>query len=226
MRQAHEEMERRIRDRTAELTDANKELEAFSYSVSHDLLAPLRAIEGVSPILIQDFAEALPERSTLPGRCFGQRTSKWADWSMTFSRFRAQPATCRKAASGYRQAGAICLDELQISQQGHRVDIRIADLPFSLADPALLKQVWMNLLGNALKYSRKRDVAVIEVGGQCNDGQDVYSSGTTALASTCATSTSYSVCSNAFTVSRTMKARALALPSSNASWPPRRQRLG
>lgn len=173
IRRLNDELEQRVRDRTSELQAANKELEAFSYSVSHDLRAPLRAIDGFSRILLADFADKLPAEAQEylrdirnSSRVMGQLV----DDLLHFSRLGRQPVRKQriKAAELVRR----CLDELQHLQEGRVVDFRIAELPDCWADPGLLKQVWMNLISNALKYSSKRDVAVVEVGCQVNDAGD------------------------------------------------------
>lgn len=160
---------------TAELKAANKELEAFSYSVSHDLRAPLRAIDGFSRIVLEDYASQLPE----DGRTYLQdvrantlQMGRLVDDLLTFSRLSRQPVN--QLAVDSAQLVHQCFDELRRSQDGRHVEIRIGDLPPCQADPALLKQVWINLLANALKYTGKRESAVIEVGCQVNDGRRVY----------------------------------------------------
>ena len=165
LRQAQQETERQVIERTAELQAANKELEAFSYSVSHDLRAPLRAIDGFSRILLKDFAAALPEdaRTYLEDvRNNALQMGRLVDDLLAFSRLSRQPIKKQSVAS----AGLVkdCLEELHAEQQGRSVEIRIADLPVCKADPALLKQVWMNLISNALKYTSKRDLTVLEIG--------------------------------------------------------------
>jgi PAS domain S-box-containing protein len=175
LRQAHEETEGRVIERTAELAAANKELEAFSYSVSHDLRAPLRAIDGFSRILIKDYAPSLPEevRSYLEDvRANTLQMGKLVDDLLAFAHLSRQPV--KKQSVDVGRLVRQCLDNLQKAREGRRVDMRVADLPCCHADPALLKQVWINLLGNALKYTGKREPAVIEVGCQSNEGQQVY----------------------------------------------------
>jgi PAS domain S-box-containing protein len=175
LRQAHDELERRVAERTAELAAANKELEAFSYSVSHDLRAPLRAIDGFSRILSKDYAAALPgdARSYLDDiRANTLQMSRLVDDLLAFSRLNRQPLNKQRVDPGklVRQ----CLDELRTGQEERSVDVRFGELPLCQADPALLKQVWLNLLSNALKYTGKREPATIQVGCDRQHGQDVY----------------------------------------------------
>jgi PAS domain S-box-containing protein len=170
-RRLNEDLERRVADRTAQLEQANQELEAFSYSVSHDLRAPLRAIDGFSRILLREYAGALPEeaRGLLQDvRANTQQMGRLVDDLLAFSRLSRQPIKKQPVAPAalVRQ----CLDELRGLQEGRRVQIGVAELAPCLGDPALLKQVWTNLLSNALKYTGKREVAVIEVGSRAGNG--------------------------------------------------------
>lgn len=163
--QINTELEQRVDERTAELQKANQELEAFSYSVSHDLRAPLRAIDGFSRILLEDFAEILPADAT---RYLGlvrnntQQMGLLVDDLLAFSRLSRHSLQKQTVSmTGLVQAVAA---ELSADQQGRQVKITIGDLPACKGDPALLKQVIVNLLANALKFSRTRQVAEIEIG--------------------------------------------------------------
>jgi PAS domain S-box-containing protein len=162
-----EELESRVRERTAQLEAANRELEAFSYSVSHDLRAPLRAINGFSRILMDEHAERLPEaaRDLLREvRDSAREMGLLVDGLLTFSRLSRQPIAAREVHP--RELVDRCLDELREERAGREVDLTIGTLPECRGDPVLLKQVWVNLLSNALKYTRGRTPAQVEVGSQ------------------------------------------------------------
>jgi light-regulated signal transduction histidine kinase (bacteriophytochrome) len=158
------ELEQRVADRTAQLQSANQELEAFSYSVSHDLRAPLRAIDGFSRILLEDYAAQLSADATRYlglVRSNAQQMGHLVDDLLAFSRLGRQPlnkVTVAPALLIHR-----VLDDLHADQEGRMVEIHISDLPECQADPALLKQVFVNLLANALKFTRQREVAKIEI---------------------------------------------------------------
>jgi signal transduction histidine kinase/DNA-binding LacI/PurR family transcriptional regulator len=165
----------RVRERSAELEAANKELEAFSYSVSHDLRAPLRAIDGFSCILMEDYAPQLPSevgRYLKTIRESSQQMGHLIDDLLAFSRLSRQPLNKQPVAMDnlVRQA----LADLHAEQEGRHVEIVMGDLPPCQADPGLLRQVWINLLSNALKFTRGRDDARIEVGCTEQDGEQVY----------------------------------------------------
>jgi light-regulated signal transduction histidine kinase (bacteriophytochrome) len=161
-----------LADRIAELNAVNKELESFCYSISHDLRAPLRAIDGFSRILLKDHAAGLPEDVTgylHDVRANALQMGHLIDDLLAFSRLSRQPLT-KQPVSPARIVNE-CLVELQAERQGRSVEIRVGELPECKADPALLKQVWINLLSNALKYTGKRESAVIEVGSRSGGGE-------------------------------------------------------
>ncbi|WP_020475452.1 PAS domain S-box protein [Zavarzinella formosa] len=169
------ELEERVRLRTEELEAANKELEAFSYSVSHDLRAPLRAIDGFSRIVVEDYGPQLPPEAQeylQDVRSNTQQMGRLVDDLLAFSRLSRQPV--RKETFSTLDLVRRCLDELQSSIQARRVEFNLGDLPPCHGDASLLKQVWMNLLANALKYSGKRDPALIEVGFRSEAGAAAY----------------------------------------------------
>jgi signal transduction histidine kinase len=160
-----EELEQRVRARTAQLEDANKELEAFSYSVSHDLRAPLRAMSGFSNILTEEYQAQMPPEASRYLGLIAQNAGQMGalvDDLLRFARLNRQPLDQQSVSTDklVRQA----LEELHAEQEGRQVEINIGELPECQADPALLKQVWVNLLSNALKFTRRRQVAKIEVG--------------------------------------------------------------
>ena len=159
------DLENRVAERTAELQAANQELEAFSYSVSHDLRAPLRAIDGFSQALLEDYAPQLPEggqRYLKTIRRGAQQMGLLIDDLLAFSRLTRAPLHKREV--NVEQMVQHILDELRLQNVGRQIEIQLGALPPCQGDPALLRQVWINLLSNAFKYTRQRETAVIEIG--------------------------------------------------------------
>ena len=168
-------MEARVAQRTAELEAANKELEAFSYSVSHDLRAPLRAINGFAGIVLEDFAAQLPEeaRHYLERvRQGGRRMGELIDDLLAFARLSRQPLN-RRPVDTTRLVQEV-LAEVIPNGSGRQIETRVGELPVCQADRVLLKQVWINLLSNAIKYSRGRTPPVVEIGCDQDQGETVY----------------------------------------------------
>jgi len=165
IRKLNAELEQRVLERTGQLEAANKELEAFSYSVSHDLRAPLRAIDGFSRIVLKDCADALPEEGktylTLV-RDNARQMGQLIDDLLAFSRL-GRLGLVKQSVDPVRIVRQ-CLDELRKEHEGRQIEFVVGELPACRADPTLLKQVWTNLLSNAVKYTRKREAARIEIG--------------------------------------------------------------
>lgn len=176
--QLNAELEERFAERTEALeaaSAANKDLEAFSYSVSHDLRAPLRAISGFSRIVIEDHSAALDAdglRYLHLVEKSAQQMGQLIDDLLTFSRAGRQALKLQSVNP--TDVVNAALTDLQAMQENRRVDISVGELPDCEADPSLLRQVWLNLLSNALKYTRKRDPAVITIGSQREGGTNIY----------------------------------------------------
>ena len=175
IRRLNTELEQRVVERTAQLEVANKELEAFSYSVSHDLRAPLRAMDGFSQALIEECGEQLPaegKRYLRTIREGARRMGALIADLLAFSRLSRIPLTKRKVDAG--KLVQEVLADLAAEQKGRQIDLRTGKLPACLGDPALLRQVWANLLSNAFKYSANRKPAVIEIGCTREPEGNVY----------------------------------------------------
>jgi PAS domain S-box-containing protein len=172
IKRLNQDLERRVVERTADLEAANKELEAFAYSVSHDLRAPLRAMDGFSRMLVEKHA---PQLSDEARRYLGvvrkssQEMGQLIEDLLTFSRLSRQ-AVERRTVSLSRLARE-AFEDLQAECEGRRVELVVGDLPECKADPRLLKHVFMNLLSNALKFTRGREAARIEVGCHLEGGE-------------------------------------------------------
>jgi signal transduction histidine kinase len=154
---------------------AIKELEAFAYSVSHDLRAPLRGMDAFSQILQRKNAAHMDEDAL---HCLhmirdnAQQMGRLIDDLLAFSRLSQQPL--RKERVDQAALARAVLESLQAEQKGRQIEFTIDELPAAEADPRLLKQVWINLISNALKYTRSRDKAIIRVGSEKKNGAPVY----------------------------------------------------
>ena len=175
IRRLNDELERRVVERTAQLEAANKELEAFAYSVSHDLRAPLRAIEGYTRILLEDYKPSLDaegQRICAVVQNETQRMGQLINDLLAFSRLNR--ATMQPSPIDMATLVNSIFYELTSSQDRLRIDFRVDPLPPATGDPTLIRQVWTNLLSNAIKFSSKRARAVLAVGSQQGADENIY----------------------------------------------------
>lgn len=164
-----------LEQHAVELQNANQELEAFSYSVSHDLRAPLRAADGFSRILLEDYAAELSAeaiRYLNLVRTNTQHMGHLIDELLTFSRLSRQPLNTQPVAP--REIVERVLEDLRAVHQDRQIELVIGELPDCEADPGLLQQVYVNLLENAFKFTRQCEVARIEVDAFQQDDETVY----------------------------------------------------
>jgi PAS domain S-box-containing protein len=159
------ELEQRVNERTLELTASNKEMEAFTYSVAHDLRAPLRHIDAFSKILLEDFSAVLPpegRRYLENVRTGGHHMSQLVDDLLNLARVGRQELKREPTPLAHLVDEVVA--DLKHENEGRKIDWRIQPLPTIECDPGLMKLVFANLLSNAVKYTRPRPVASIEVG--------------------------------------------------------------
>lgn len=175
LRRLNKELERRILERTRQLEVANRDLEAFAYSVSHDLHAPLRAIQSFCDLFVADYGAAVPAEGQAlltHVRSGAERMGHLIEDLLSFARSGREPINLRRVAMN--ELVVEVLAELGPDSAGRRVELTVPPLPDCVADPALLRQVLVNLLSNALKYTAGRDPARIAVGGEAKGGEVVY----------------------------------------------------
>ncbi|MBI2509456.1 MAG: Cache 3/Cache 2 fusion domain-containing protein, partial [Betaproteobacteria bacterium] len=174
-RRLNVELERRVAERTAQLETSNKELESFSYSISHDLRSPLRAIGGFSRILEEDYGDKLDDEARRLIGVVRENTRKMGqliDDLLTFSRLGRKPVAA--TSINMEALARSALAEIGAPAAAGRARIEIHPLPEAHGDPVLIKQVWTNLLSNAIKFSGKRDQPLIEVSAHDDDADAVY----------------------------------------------------
>jgi light-regulated signal transduction histidine kinase (bacteriophytochrome) len=168
IKQYSEELELRVYLRTSALEAANKELEAFSYSVSHDLRAPLRAVDGYARMLEEDYGNRLDAegaRILRAVRSNGQRMAQLIDDLLAFSRLGR--AAVHTQPVGMNALVEQVVHDLHQETDGRRINFVIGSLGIAEVDPALFKQALTNLLSNAIKFTRDSDSPVIQIG--CED---------------------------------------------------------
>ncbi|GAB7025207.1 sensor histidine kinase [Geotalea toluenoxydans] len=174
-RSLNAELEKRVMERTAQLEEANSELESFSYSVSHDLRAPLRHIEGFSQLLLEDYGKQLDEEGQshlLRLKRASQRMSQLIDDLLELSRVTRSELNCQ--ATNLSRMAHLVLLELGQSQPERKVKWEIAEDVMADGDARLLRVVMENLLGNAWKYTARNEEAIIEFGSYMDRGVAIY----------------------------------------------------
>jgi PAS domain S-box-containing protein len=166
--------EEALQQRTVELEAAHQELETFTYSVSHDLRAPLRHISAFSKILAEEYSTQMPgeaQRYLQRVQDGIQRMGLLVDDLLNLARVGRQEL--RRQVTGLNSVVREVVRDLQPECEGRQVEWRVGSLPLVECDPDLMKQVFQHLLSNALKYTRPRSSALIEVGTQDSGGQTI-----------------------------------------------------
>ncbi|UXI70045.1 ATP-binding protein [Tahibacter amnicola] len=175
LRELNAELEKRVADRTAELQATNRELEGFSYSVSHDLRAPVRAVAGFSKLLWKDHANQLDDEGRRKLEIIQNEALRMGvliDDLLLFARLGRQ--AIKPVELDMRNMAESMYERLQGQQPGNPPEFHIGPLPHAVGDRVLLEQVWANFLSNALKFSSHRDHPVIEVDAISDATEHIY----------------------------------------------------
>jgi signal transduction histidine kinase len=176
LRDANLSLETRVKERTYELETANKEMESFSYSVSHDMRAPLRTINGYSKIIDKKYGHLLDEDGKEVLQTINDeatRMGKLIDDLLAFSRLGRQEVQKTQVDMNALAAQAV-KEVLRSEEHASKASISIDNLPPASADANLLQQVFINLLSNAVKYSSRNAEPIVHVGSQKEKGKVVY----------------------------------------------------
>ncbi len=167
LRKSHDELERRVKERTAELAAVNRELEAFSYSVSHDLKAPLRSVDGFARILEEDFAGKFDDEGRRllkvirdSAKDMGQLIGDLLEFS------RLSRKELHKTAIDMNEMVKEVYSQMSNDLKGRIVNLETISLPEVYGDPAMIREVMVNLLSNAFKFTRTRKVSTVKVEGK------------------------------------------------------------
>ncbi|MBU0622321.1 MAG: PAS domain S-box protein [Gammaproteobacteria bacterium] len=169
------DLEKRVNERTAQLEEANKELEAFSYSVSHDLRTPLRAIDGFSHILLEDYSDKLDDEGKRLLNVVRDNTCRMGQLIDDILKFsRAGRLELNFSEIDMEHLAHFVFEELQPSVTNSKLQMEIEHLPPARGDSAMMRQVFVNLLSNAIKFSRNNAIPKIQVGVTVKDDETIY----------------------------------------------------
>lgn len=176
IKKLNEELEQKITERTSQLIEANKELESFGYSVSHDLRTPLRAMDGFANILLADYAPILDSEGKRMLNIIIANANKMStliDDLLAFSRLGRQEIN--NSTVDMNEMVNSVYEELTSETEREKIDFRLQPIPAAFGDQAMLRQVWLNFISNALKFTSLKPERIIEVGHKSeNDGTIYY----------------------------------------------------
>lgn len=170
-----EHTDTKAQERTAQLDFTNRELEAFSYSVSHDLHTPLRALNGYASMLIEDYSELLDSEGKRMLNAIVDQSNKMGcliDDLLSFSRINMNEI--KISAIDMHSLAINVYDELTTDPEKEKIDFRISEIDSTNGDTSMLKQIWVNLISNAIKYTSKISNPVIEIGSTSDETETVY----------------------------------------------------
>jgi light-regulated signal transduction histidine kinase (bacteriophytochrome) len=165
----------KAQERTAKLNFTNRELEAFNYSVSHDLHTPLRALNGYASMLIEDYSELLDSEGKRMLNAIVDQSNKMGcliDDLLSFSRINMNEI--KISAIDMHSLAINVYDELTTDTEKEKIDFRISEIDSINGDTSMLKQIWVNLISNAIKYTSKISNPVIEIGSTSDETETVY----------------------------------------------------
>jgi len=175
IKKLNEELEIRVEERTAQLKTINQELEAFSYSVSHDLRAPLRALNGFAKILLEDYSDSFnSEAAGLLNSIIAnaKKMSQLIDDLLSFSRLIRQEIKYSEVDM-FSMAKSV-FQELIVGRDSQKIEFKLHGIPKAFSDPSMIRQVWINIINNAIKFSSLREKQIIEIGSSQDGNECIY----------------------------------------------------
>jgi PAS domain S-box-containing protein len=175
IKKLNETLEQKVIERTKQLEQANKELEAFSYSVSHDLRAPLRHIGGFIDLMIKNNLSHLDETGLRYLNIISESSHEMGnliDALLTFSRL--SRVEMQKSILNTKNLVTHVIKTFSEEFNDRKIDINISELPDIMGDENLINQVWVNLISNALKYSGNKETAIIEIGSKSGNDETIF----------------------------------------------------
>ena len=175
IRKLNAELEKRVAERTAQLESANKELEAFAYSVSHDLRAPLRAIDGFSRFVLEDYSEKLDDEGKRLLNIIRTNTQKMDELiTDILGLSRVSRTEMKLSRIDMTTLVNSIYHELALPEIQEKFVFSVTPLPDAYGDPTLIRQVWANLITNAIKYTLPKEECTIEIGSRIEGGMNIY----------------------------------------------------
>jgi PAS domain S-box-containing protein len=175
IRELNATLEKKVKERTAELKHANNELETFSYTVSHDLQSPLRVMSGYAKILLEDYGDKIDEEGKKYLNFVDNSAKHMGELIRALLAFaKLGNDTISKSNASMNNIVAMVIEGIKHADTSFKTEIIVHDLGTISCDAALMHQVWTNLIGNAVKYSIKKDKPLVEIGRQKINNEEVY----------------------------------------------------